>query len=76
MAQGRPTKVISMIKWIRTSRLSIKKCLCYEACPPPANPPTLTPEASAMSHAPCTMHHAPCTPTPHTLNPTPKTPNP
>ena len=25
MTQGRSTKVISMIKWIRTSRLSIKK---------------------------------------------------
>ena len=27
MAQGRSTKTISMIKWIRTSRLSIKKSL-------------------------------------------------
>jgi hypothetical protein len=27
MAQGRSTQVISMIKWIRTSRLSIKKSL-------------------------------------------------
>jgi len=27
MAQGRPTKVISMIKWIRTSRLPIKNSL-------------------------------------------------
>ena len=27
MAQGRSTKVISMIKWIRTNRLSIKNSL-------------------------------------------------
>ena len=27
MAQGRSTKIISMIRWIRTSRLSIKKSL-------------------------------------------------
>jgi len=27
MAQGRSTKIISMIKWIRTSRLSIKSSL-------------------------------------------------
>ena len=27
MAQGRSTEIISMIKWIRTSRLSIKKSL-------------------------------------------------
>jgi len=27
MAQGRSSKIISMIKWIRTSRLSIKKSL-------------------------------------------------
>ena len=30
MAQGRSTKIISMIKWIRTSRLSIKNSL-FEA---------------------------------------------
>ena len=27
MAQGRSTKIISMIKWIRDSRLSVKKSL-------------------------------------------------
>ena len=27
MAQGRSTKVISMIKWVRTSRLSVKNSL-------------------------------------------------
>ena len=27
MAQGRPTKIISMVKWIRTSRLSVTKSL-------------------------------------------------
>ena len=27
MAQGRSTEIISMMKWIRTSRLSIKKSL-------------------------------------------------
>ena len=27
MAQGRPTKIISMIRWIRTSRLPIKSSL-------------------------------------------------
>jgi len=27
MAQSRSTKIISMIKWIRTSRLSMKKSL-------------------------------------------------
>ena len=27
MAQGRSTKIIAMIEWIRTSRLSIKKSL-------------------------------------------------
>ena len=27
MAQGRSTKIISMMKWIRTSRVSIKKSL-------------------------------------------------
>ena len=27
MAQGRSTKIITMIKWIRTSRLSIKNSL-------------------------------------------------
>jgi len=30
MAQGRSTKVISMIKWIRTSRLSIKNSLALQ----------------------------------------------
>ena len=29
MAQGRSTRIISMIKWIRTSRLSIKNSLCW-----------------------------------------------
>ena len=28
MAQGRSTNIISMIKWIRTSRLSIKNSVC------------------------------------------------
>ena len=40
MAQGRSTKIISTIKWIRTRRLSIKKSLSvgrethlrFEAC--------------------------------------------
>ena len=43
MAQGRSTKVISMIKWIRTSRLSIKnsfavpwRLLAFRATPSPA----------------------------------------
>jgi hypothetical protein len=27
MVQGRSTKIIYMIKWIRTSRLSVKNCL-------------------------------------------------
>ena len=31
MAQGRSTKIISMIKWIRTSRLSIKNYLARHA---------------------------------------------
>jgi len=30
MAQGRSTKTISMIKWIRTSRLSIKNSVSLE----------------------------------------------
>ena len=34
MAQGRSTEIVSMIQWIRTSRLSIKKYLS----PPPALP--------------------------------------
>ena len=33
MVQGRSTKNISMIKWIRTSRLSITKCLCSPPVP-------------------------------------------
>ena len=32
MAQGRSTKIISMITWIRTSRLSIKNSLSLSAC--------------------------------------------
>jgi len=32
MAQGRSTQLISMIKWIRASRLSIKNCLSASAC--------------------------------------------
>jgi len=30
MAQGRSTKIISMIQWIRTSRLSITKSLSLQ----------------------------------------------
>jgi len=30
MAQGRSTKITSMIKWIRTSRLPIKNSLCEQ----------------------------------------------
>ena len=30
MVQGRSTKIISMIQWIRTSRLSMKKSLCIQ----------------------------------------------
>jgi len=33
MAQGRSTKIISMIKWIRTSRLSIKNPLSLHVLP-------------------------------------------
>ena len=33
MVQGRSTKIISIIKWIRTSRLSIKNSLSYEPSP-------------------------------------------
>ena len=33
MAQGRSTKIISMIEWIRTSRLSIKNSLTHGAAP-------------------------------------------
>ena len=33
MAQGRSTKIISIIKWIRTSRLSIKDSLSQEDAP-------------------------------------------
>ena len=33
MAQGRSTKIISMIKWIRTSRLSIKNSLSLGVAP-------------------------------------------
>ena len=29
MAQGRSTRIISMMKWIRTSRLSIKNSLSH-----------------------------------------------
>ena len=32
MVQGRSTKIISMIKWIRTSRLSIKISLSVDGC--------------------------------------------
>ena len=32
MAHGRSTKIISMIKWIRTSRLSIKNSLPAMVC--------------------------------------------
>ena len=32
MAQGRSTEIITMIKWIRTSRLSIKELSLYRAC--------------------------------------------
>ena len=32
MAQGRSTKIISMIQWIRTSRLSIKNSLSRGRC--------------------------------------------
>jgi len=34
MAQGRSTKIVSMIKWIRTSRLSIKNSLSETQVPP------------------------------------------
>ena len=33
MAQGRSTQIISMIKWIRTSRLSTKNSLSIEEVP-------------------------------------------
>jgi len=45
MAQGRSTEIITMIKWIRTSRLSIKElslclqgCLAHEKVPTPLGP--------------------------------------
>jgi len=42
MAQGRSTKIISMIKWIRTSRLSVKNSLsCAAAAPPSPTAPGL-----------------------------------
>ena len=33
MAQGRSTKIISMIRWVRTSRFSIKKSLYERGTP-------------------------------------------
>ena len=36
MAKGRSTKIIQMIKWIRTSRLSIKSCLSRAGAVSPA----------------------------------------
>ena len=33
MAQGRSTEIISIIKWIRTSRLTINKSLALRPCP-------------------------------------------
>jgi len=63
MTQGRPTKIISMIKWIRTSRLSIKNSLCWgedsRASAPvpagtsPAEAPGLPPALPVLPDPPC-----------------------
>ena len=37
MAQGRFTKIVSMVKWIRTSRLSIKNSLPLGSPGPPGS---------------------------------------
>ena len=39
MAQGRSTNIISMIEWIRTSRLSLKNCLSLTDTPQGAGEP-------------------------------------
>ena len=56
MAQGRSTKIISMMKWIRSSRLSIKKYISRMHLP-------ATPQASPASSAcTCTMPPPPAHP--------------
>ena len=72
MAQGRSTKIVSMIEWIRTSRLSIKKSFSGRQAV------LFSPWVSMMvdgdvgwweAHAtPYTLH-----PTPYAIHPTPYT---
>ena len=81
--------IITMIKWIRTSRLSIKNSLrqgTVDAWWPlyrpggreQARPSTLNPPPSTLNPQPSTLNPQPSTliPQPSTLNPQPSTPNP
>jgi len=73
MGQGRSTKIISMIKWIRTRRLSIKNSLSGSVLVPKPytlhpTPYTLHPTPYALRPTPYALH-----PMPYTLQPTPYT---
>ena len=61
MARGQYTQSLTMIEWIRTSRLSIKNSVDGRC-----TPYTLHPTPYTLHPTPYTLH-----PTPYTLHPTP-----
>ena len=85
MAKGRSTKIVSMIKWIWTSRSSRKNFLVgvdhllgasdRRGSFQKGNGLHPKPTLYILHPTPYTLHHAPCTlhPTPFSLNPTPYT---
>ena len=90
MVQGRSTEIITMIKWIRTSRLSIKELSLLS--PPPRrrgsggghqwvrcatpSPITLDPTPYTLHPTPYTLPPYPWQPAPYTTHSTPSTPHP
>ena len=59
--------IITMIKWIRTSRLSIQNSLCFHTETQSIGMPSCC-IRGGVPHTPYTLH---LSPTPYTLHPTP-----
>ena len=82
MALGRSTEMISKIKWIRTSRLSMKNSLSWMGADPRPKTQVFKKHRRVLFSHPDQVESQPSTHNPHpqpstlTLNPKPQTPNP